>query len=125
MEVTDTVSISSTGSLTGKSYIGTFKVKTILSRRDHFAADEQRRIILGANCQAALEPLKQEAFMLGQLSVRILESPDWWKAAGLGLELEDPNIIEEIFQAAVAAGTKAKAEIKKEAAEALARLNKE
>jgi hypothetical protein len=98
MKTTALFSVSIVGQRTGKPYNGKFTVKTVLSRRENFLADERRRLILGSNSAGAPPSLQGEAFMLGQLFVRLVEAPDWWKNADNGLDLEDENVIGEIYQ---------------------------
>ncbi len=97
-DATEPINLSVVGTRTGKPYSGKFLVKTVLSRRENFMADERRRFILGANALSAPPALQGEAFMLGQLYVRIAESPDWWRNSDGGLDLEDENVIGELFK---------------------------
>lgn len=99
MELIAQVSFSGKGKLTGTQYDGIFQVRTCLTRREQFTADQKRREIIGPMTpEAAMPALVGEAFMLGQLSVRILEAPGWWRAADGGLDLRDANIIDELFR---------------------------
>lgn len=97
-ETTTVLSVSTTGTRTGKPYQGKLTVKTVLSRREAFLADERRRFILGGNAASAPPALQGEAYMLGLLYVRIVDGPDWWKNSDGGLELEDENIIGELYK---------------------------
>ena len=101
METTAQFSINEVGTKTGRAFSGTFTVKTLLTRADQFAADQRRRDILGPGSAEALDALKLEAFMLGQLSVRILKAPQFWNESGNGLQLEDFNIIQTVFDKCV------------------------
>lgn len=103
METTDTFSVNIVGEESGNTYTGTFKVKTLISRRDAFAADEKRRLVIGSNPMNALSVLDAEAFMIGQLMVRVLESPQWWKDSSGGLDMDDGNVTSEIFNCAIKA----------------------
>lgn len=98
MDATSTFNITAVGQRTGRNYTGKFTVKAVLSRRENFLADERRRYILGANAAGAPASLQGEAFMLGQLFVRIVEGPVWWQQADGGLEIEDENIIGELYK---------------------------
>jgi hypothetical protein len=80
---------------------GKFKVKTLLTRRDRFQADEHRRRLVGGyNPEGALVTLQEEAYILGQLRVRVVDAPQWWIAAGWGEDLEDGNVIAKLFDEA-------------------------
>lgn len=124
MDFTDTFTIHATGEVTGQVYTGTFVVKTVLTRADAFAADQRRREILGSNSNDALEALKLEAFMLGQLYVRIIKAPPFWENSQYGLLLEDFNIINLLFQKCMEAANKHQENMKKRAQEALESLRK-
>lgn len=115
MEATTQFTISEIGEYSGKNYSGTFKVKTLLTRSDMFVSDQRRRDILGANGEQALDVLKAEAFMLGQLYVRVLDAPKFWKDSNFGLDLEDVNVISSIYKKCMEAETERLASISKEA----------
>lgn len=100
METSFAITVSLVGETSGKPFNGKFMVKTVLSRRERFLADERRRYIIGSNFQSALPALHEEAFKLGQLFVRLTEGPDWWKNSDSGLELEDGNVIDELYRLA-------------------------
>jgi hypothetical protein len=123
MENIEVINLSVTGNTTGRSYNGTFKAKTLLTRRDQFAADLKRREIIGSVApDTAMPALVGEAFIIGQLSVRIIEAPDWWTQSAGGLDLQDANVSEDLFRHAVEAEQKAKDAIKQQAKEALTKL---
>lgn len=121
-EVTKTIHVSTVGTLTGKPYNGKFTVKTVLNRRENFLADERRRFILGGNPNSAPPALQGEAYMLGQLFVRIVDAPDWWKQADGGLDIEDDNLIGELYKSIEAAAAEHEKELQQEAKGALDRL---
>jgi hypothetical protein len=103
MDLTKEIVIDMIGGESGLRRSGKFKVKTLLTRRDRFAADEARRRIVGVMADQALPALQEEAYVLGQLQVRIIEAPDWWQKANSGLDLEDGDVIAKLFAEAVAA----------------------
>src|SRR5271168_5160767 len=104
METSATFSISTTGKTTGQPFAGEFTVKTVMTRRDEFYADQERRRIVGPSPENTPAPvgLQGEAYMLGQLRARITAAPDWWKNSDAGLDLQDVNVIVEIFELALA-----------------------
>lgn len=124
METTAQFAISETGDESGRAYSGTFKVKTLLDRRDRFAADERRRSILGADGGNALVGLQEEAFILGQLYVRIIESPQWWKDSNSGLLLEDGNVIVRLYELSVAEENRRRESLRGQAEDALKKIGK-
>ena len=124
METTAKFSVSATGESTGKSYAGDFVVKTVLTRRDIFVADERRRIIVGSNAEAVPPALNGEAFMLGQLLVRIVDAPDWWKTSDGGMNIEDANIIGELFRLTLEREEERLVKLKESSKKALKELSK-
>ncbi len=124
METTSKFSVNIVGEQTGKPYSGSFTVKTVLTRGDRFLADQRRRELLGTNPSDALPDLQLEAFMHGQLLVRITEAPAWWSQSNAGRDIEDANVIVELFNLARAKEDEAKAELQKSAKEALEKIAK-
>lgn len=122
METTATFSISSTGSTTGRAYTGEFTVKTITTQRDFLKIDEKRRLLLGENAVAASPGAQQSAIVLAELAVKVLESPKWWSDAQNGLDVEDDNIIGEIYGLTVKAELERKEKLQEESKAALERL---
>lgn len=104
MEYTKDVPIDVQGAESGLRRSGKFKFKTLLTRRDRFLADEHRRRLIGAfNPDGALLTLQEEAFVLGQLRVRVLDGPKWWVEADFGENLEDGNVISKVYEEAMSA----------------------
>jgi hypothetical protein len=124
MEEVGIINFSEVGSETGSIFEGKFKVKTLLSRRDQFVSDEKRRFVLGNDSQAAPPALQGEAYMIAELSVRILEAPAWWTNSNSGLDLVDENLIPLLFEACLKEEKKRKEELKDKAKKALEQLAK-
>jgi hypothetical protein len=122
VETTKSFTINAIGETTGRSYSGKFTVKTVLTRADRFEADRRRRELLGPNGAEAMPDLQLESFYLGQLAVRIVEAPEWWKDSSNGLNVEDANLIKELSELTFAKEQEAREELKKEAAAALAKM---
>jgi hypothetical protein len=124
METTASFMVNIVGEDTGRSYAGKFVVKTRITRRDNFIADERRRFLLGSNPQAASPAVQGEAFIFGQLAVRIMEAPKFWTDSDNGLDLEDANVIGEIFKLAMDKEEEFQKAIKEKAEEATKALSK-
>lgn len=126
METTAKFSVSVIGEETGTSYTGDFVVKTLLTRRDNFAADERKRLIIGNVSNPAMVPphIHGEAYMLSQLSVRVVNGPDWYIRSDNGMDLTDSNIIGEIFRLALEKEDERKTALGKTAEQALEKLSK-
>ena len=126
METTAKFSVSVIGEETGTSFTGDFVVKTLMTRRDSFTADERKRLIIGNVSNPAMVPsnIHGEAYMLSQLSVRVVNGPDWWIRSDSGMDLADSNIIGEIFRLALEKEDERKAALGKTAEKALEKLSK-
>lgn len=124
METTASFMINVTGETTGRNYSGKFVVKTVITRRDGFIADEKRRFLLGSSPDAASSSIKGEAFIFGQLSVRIVEAPKFWTDSDNGLDLEDVNVIGEIFKITMEKEEEYQKSLKEKAGEAVKTLSK-
>jgi len=124
METTVKFSISVTGEDSGKPYSGDFTVKTMITRRERFQADAIRRDIIGPvpEGQSVVPSLQTEAFIHGQLAVRLMDSPKWWVDAGNGLDLEDYNVILTVYDKVIELDNAKMADMQKESEEALKKL---
>jgi len=95
------------GKVTKESYIGKFKVKCILSPLEEIEADKVYRDLLGNNYHLSNENIKQKAFALAQLKVRIIESPPFWENDYIGGgHISDSNVVLEVLELAVEAQEK-------------------
>jgi hypothetical protein len=124
METTVPITIDVIGQRTGNPYNGKFLVKMVLTRRENFIADERRRMIVGTNPLGVAPSLNGEAYMLGQLFVRILEGPKWWKDSDGGLDLEDENVIGELYRLIDLKVNESEADLSKEGKQAVEKLTK-
>jgi len=90
-------SVHVVGETSGETFSGKFKVKDRLSHRDKLMRDERRRVILGSKSDEAPVWAQKYAEVFSQLDIRVIEAPSWWKENGLGLDLEDDNVIVEVY----------------------------
>ena len=105
--------ISEVGETTGEKFTGMFTVKRVLSKREESLADIRRRAILGPQPENSLSSVANDAYVLGQLAVRIVKAPKWWDESDGGLDLLDSNVLAKIFEETL----KAEIEFRKEIAE--------
>jgi hypothetical protein len=122
MNEIESVSLTVVGEGSQETFVCNFKVKTQLSRRDKFVADQRRRELLGPNPNDAMPQNQFEAFMLGEIFVRIVEPPDWWRACDFGANIKDANVVAAIYNAAVAKEDERKEALKKKSNEALSKM---
>jgi hypothetical protein len=113
------------GDESGNPYTGSFKVRTLLTRRQRAAADEIRRDFIGTNPEGASKQVAIDGFVVGQLAVRVLDAPDFFKNAGVGGQnLPDFNVLEAILEKAILAEEERKSKLIKQADDATEILKK-
>ena len=89
------------GNVTGQVWPGTFRAKQKLTFRDKLNADRMRRELIG-EVGGVIDPEAGAAsLVISQLSVRLTDFPEWWKTSNGGLNLEDPNVLEEVYKLAM------------------------
>ena len=89
------------GEQTAQTYLGEFKTKCILSIGDEIEADKAYRNLLGENLIYATQEIKELAFALAQLQVRVVESPFFWNELKQGSQCEDRNLILEVLNKSI------------------------
>lgn len=95
------------GDRTNQTYMGTFKVKCLLSPLEEIEADKVYRELLGPNSHLAQEHVRQQAFALAQLDQRIIEAPPFWDNQILGGgHIKDRNMVLEVLEKAIEAQEK-------------------
>ena len=125
IEQTATFSINVVGRLTKDSYMGTFKVKCLISPLEEIAADKRYRDLLGDNSHLAQEHIRQQAFALAQLEQRIIEMPPFWENDTLGGgHIKDTNVVLHVLDQAIEAQEKYVGIKEKELKERQKRLTK-
>lgn len=89
---------SSMGEITKQSYMGTFKVKCILSPMDLIRVDKMYRELLGDHLHFADKSARYSAFAFSQLHFRVLEAPEWFNEGVIkGEKIKDSNTIVELL----------------------------
>lgn len=92
-----TVQIDCEGDITKSRFIGTFKVKAVLSHADRFAAERFYGSLVPSNTSGMTEELKVRATALAELKARVVEGPEWWSGTRDGLLLVDSTPIYELL----------------------------
>lgn len=127
MITTEKFSLNVVGEDSGRAYTGDFTIKSSITRQERFRADQVRRDILGPlpEGQMPLPALQTEAYILGQLAVRVTEAPGWWFDGGTvgGLKIEDDyNVILAVYDEILKIDEKKNQKLKKDSEEALKKL---
>jgi len=90
-------SISLIGDVSEEKWVGDFRAKKTLSHRDQLRRDQIRRELLGSQGGTPTERALSIAMVLSELAVRITKAPKWWAEKGDGLDLDDGNVIGEVY----------------------------
>lgn len=93
--------IDCTGNITKKKWWGKFLAKPVLSHMDRMTRDRLRREYLGVRSEEADAESKSTAVAFSELDVRLTKWPEWWQAADFGKNMQDTNVISEIYRAAL------------------------
>jgi hypothetical protein len=117
-------SIDVTGEITGKSWKGVFKTKLRLSHRDQLRMDEIRRDLLGAKPESASPRAQNAADIFSTIAAHLVEAPQWWAMNGDGLDLEDDNVVAEVYGRILEAKVEAVKKLKADAETAKTELAK-
>ncbi len=122
MNTNRTITFEYKGTDTGHVYKGKFVVKTSITNREKLLADENRRRALGAVPADAPNRLQTMAYIIGQLSVFIVDAPKWWKDADGGMDIDAEDNVDLAVYDAVLKEIEA---VKKEKADQAAELVKD
>ena len=90
-------SISLVGDVTGTTWSGAFKMKLRLSHREQLKRDEYRRSLLGADPDHASPRALSTAECFSEITAHLVEMPKWWILLDNGMDLEDDNVVAEIY----------------------------
>jgi hypothetical protein len=85
------------GEITGNSYRGPFKVRTLLDPEQMLQAGRERRSLLGQNIAFASDTEFNIATALSELRARIVEPPPFWNNG----KVLDTNILLEVLDLAL------------------------
>lgn len=110
-------SLHLTGDVTGETWDGEFAAKKRLSHRNHLTKDNYRRQLLGEAGGMPTDRAIEAAVMVSELEVRLVKWPEWWTTKGKGLDLEDDNVLAEVYAKALKVEKDAADAVKKRAEE--------
>lgn len=93
-----TISIDATGDVTKRPWPGEFKVKLLLSHADRMTFERKYRELLPNDSQVK-DDVKFQASVLAELSVRVIDGPEWWESSKKGMNLVDFSPLYELMKA--------------------------
>jgi len=98
-ETTTTMMFEGTGLDTGVTLRGPFTVKLALSPRDLLRIEQIYREAVGDTTKGPpSQQAEYVAALVSQLTVRLKDAPAWWREAQNGVDLEDFNIMEDVYE---------------------------
>ena len=103
-----------TGGTTGKKYDGQFTVVCILNMAKKHALEIEKTRLM-ADFSNPTETLFGLAVILGNLRVRIVQSPEWWKQSQGGFNLMDEDVLVALYDKVMEAETKWREQLKNQA----------
>lgn len=90
------------GKSTNQTYMGTFKVKCLLSPMEQIKADKLYRDLLGTNAHLASNHVASLTYAASQLHLRVVEAPPFWEGSDIGgAHIKDENVILEVLENAL------------------------
>lgn len=113
------------GETTDETWKGEFRAKKRLSHRDQLTKDQVRRELLGGQPGQPTERALSTSMILSELRVRLTKFPPWWQDTNFGLDLDDDNVIGEMYDKAIAIEQEALDAKKKKAEAVQTRLREE
>lgn len=90
-------SISLVGDETGEKWVGDFRAKERLTHRDTLIKDARKRELLGPQGGTPDQRAFSVAVIVSELTVRLTKMPKWFEESSLGLDLEDENVLADIY----------------------------
>jgi len=88
------------GDATGETWVGDFRAKVALTRRDILTKDRIRREMLGPVGEPD-EHARLLAIAYSELKVRITDAPKWFIESDCGLDLEDETPMAAVYKEAM------------------------
>lgn len=101
---TSTFTVHAVGENSGDRFDGQFTTRNVLSFRQQLDRDQTRRRLLG-EVPAGTVPVQRvliSSEMLAELSVRVVDSPKWWRDSDNGIDLEDDEVLVEVYNKTMA-----------------------
>lgn len=83
------VNLDSVGDVTGSKFMGTFKIKCILTHADRFELERLYGEMIPRSLDTVPEDLKNKAATIAQLAVTVVQGPSWWYESRQGRNMAD------------------------------------
>ncbi len=113
-----TFNIKIVGETTSQEYVGSFKVRPVLTQAEQLQRDGIMRDLLGGRASEASPRAVSQALLLAEIQVRSLDTPMFWKEAKNGLALFDENVMGTVYDRIQEVEKEWRADMAKKAADA-------
>lgn len=90
------ISLDSIGEMTNERYVGSFKVKVLLTHAERLAVERTYADML-PNDKVASDESKLKAGAIAELDQRVVEAPRWWVNSRNGRDLLDSQPIWDLL----------------------------
>lgn len=91
------LTLDSAGEVTKTKYIGTFRIKAVLTHGDRLQLERFYASLLPKNTETVSEEMKVRAATIAELSVRVIDGPGWWTDSNNGLLLLDAEPLYDLL----------------------------
>lgn len=92
-----TVVLDSTGEVTKSKWTGTFRVKCVMSHADRFALERIYSQLLPYDAKDISEEVRLRAATIAELSVRVVDGPQWWESTNHGQSMVDSEPLYDLI----------------------------
>jgi hypothetical protein len=90
------IEIDIIGDTTFKKYQGQFTIRCVLSAGQRHSMELEKSRLMGMSPQPT-DALVGLAEVLGTLRAKVVEAPEWWKQSLGGSQLNDENVLMELY----------------------------
>ena len=112
------------GEISDQQFQGKFSAKLRLTHKEQLMVDREYRKLIGDKPEHATLRSKNQADVISQLYIRVVDSPSWWRESDNGLDLLDDNVVAAIYTKITETVAKEDAEKIEKAKEAAEQLKK-
>src|ERR1019366_469199 len=92
-----TVFLDSIGDRTKTRWTGSFRIKCVLTHADRFALERMYAALLPSREREVDEEVKLRAATIAELSVRVVDGPEWWQGTRGGQLMTDKDPLYDLI----------------------------
>lgn len=98
-DIYGTIHLDSIGDKTETRWVGTFKIKRVLTHGDYLAIERNYASLVPPKDRDVSEEMKLRAAAIAELAVRVIDSPPWWEGSQDGRNLLDAQPLWDLIAA--------------------------